>query len=515
MSFDALPPELYSAILDLVPATELQPTVLSVTRAIPLSPVPVHYIFRSIRITYPDQAISLYRRLRLPQETETNEANSRSELQQIAEWVKELSIESWNVDAEVVINIIRLLGMPKLRSLAIWIGPKNFAPEHLEEVFSQPFLSLQRLSLRFRPYVQKATYYQFLKGAYFDSTLSALSRWPESDLRTLSIVQDPLDNAFLQEQKQTFAQPIVFFRFDITSLLLSPPFSSSLTSLRLRIPSRPVLRSLSNRHEVLPLDLEFLDLSTSGVLESEIDMLLIRFAALKHIVLNDCSIMQGDPHERMWHALGKRLALVGVKRAKEREKQLKTWIESRKNARNAPAPTDNPERNVARRAKPGRKGLATAAISLRGASYEAPLPIPGKPSQTKKFKKEKEGPNRAPLPIPGIPKRSKKEKMPSSYSKVRILPSLPTLLSLSLVLPSATEPARHPMIRAEFQEGWAEGVAQLTITRARLRTSAGNGYRIMRVSVASDNGNLSASEGSASSSEERQVVWKTWKMSIG
>lgn len=151
LSFDALPAELYTAILDFVPPSELQRTVLSVTRAIPLSRVCVYYIFRSIRITHPDQAISLYRRLRHAQETRFDGAKPRSELEEIANWVEELSIESWNVDAEVVINIIRLLGMPRLGSLTIWIGPNNFAPEHLEDIFSKPFPSLRRLSLRFRP----------------------------------------------------------------------------------------------------------------------------------------------------------------------------------------------------------------------------------------------------------------------------------------------------------------------------------------------------------------------------
>jgi len=36
------------------------------------------------------------------------------------------------------------------------------------------------------------------------------------------------------------------------------------------------------------------------------------------------------------------------------------------------------------------------------------------------------------------------------------------------------------MIRGEFEEGWAEGVAVLAITRSRLRASAGNGVRVMK-----------------------------------
>jgi hypothetical protein len=53
------------------------------------------------------------------------------------------------VDAEIVINLIRLL--PNLQALTIWVGPSSFAPEHLEELLSEPLLGLRYLSLRFRP----------------------------------------------------------------------------------------------------------------------------------------------------------------------------------------------------------------------------------------------------------------------------------------------------------------------------------------------------------------------------
>ena len=139
MSFDQLPTELYESVLSHVPSSELQQTLLSVTRAIPSSPVPISRLFHRIRITYPARAVHLYRRLR-PRKGNNNEA---------ADWVKEFSIECWSVDADVVVNLIRLL--PKLQTLNIWIGPNNFTPEHLEELFLKPFLGLNYLSLRFRP----------------------------------------------------------------------------------------------------------------------------------------------------------------------------------------------------------------------------------------------------------------------------------------------------------------------------------------------------------------------------
>ena len=142
MSFTNLPAELYESIFNHVPSSDLQQTVLSVTRAIPLSPVPISSLFRSIRIAYPVQAIHLYRRLRV-KKTDTGLSGNETA------WVKEFSIESWSVDADVILNLVRLL--PKLQTLNIWIGPENFTPEHLEELFLKPSFELKHLSLRFRP----------------------------------------------------------------------------------------------------------------------------------------------------------------------------------------------------------------------------------------------------------------------------------------------------------------------------------------------------------------------------
>lgn len=144
MSFDQLPTELYESIFSYIPSSELQQTLLSVTRAIPLSPVPISRLFHSIRITYPARAVRLYRRLRTGKRNSTDLSGSEA-----ADLVKEFSIECWSVDADVIVNLVQLL--PKLRTLNIWIGPDNFTPEHLEELFLKPFLGLKYLSLRFRP----------------------------------------------------------------------------------------------------------------------------------------------------------------------------------------------------------------------------------------------------------------------------------------------------------------------------------------------------------------------------
>lgn len=53
--------------------------------------------------------------------------------------------------------------LPDVRTLMLNVGT-NFAPEHLEEMFSDPRTDIERMEMRFRPYVEQASYYQFLKG---------------------------------------------------------------------------------------------------------------------------------------------------------------------------------------------------------------------------------------------------------------------------------------------------------------------------------------------------------------
>jgi hypothetical protein len=152
MSFAKLPLELYEAIILHVPSRDLQYTVLSISRALPFFPVPLRDLFRCIRITRPEQAILLYRRLRL-RNRPTLQANldglEEATQDKAASWIREVFIESWSVDADVVLNLIKLI--PRLNLLDLWIGPNNFTPEHLEELFEKPIPGLIYLSLRFRP----------------------------------------------------------------------------------------------------------------------------------------------------------------------------------------------------------------------------------------------------------------------------------------------------------------------------------------------------------------------------
>ncbi|EDR15269.1 uncharacterized protein LACBIDRAFT_301328 [Laccaria bicolor S238N-H82] len=117
--------------------------------------------------------------------------------------------------------------------------------------------------------------------------------------------------------------------------------------------------------------------------------------------------------EGEWSAIGKRCALAGVQRAREKEKTLKTWFET---------------------------WLAAANVGNDDVLAEAAAVLPSQPSlSTRRFE------------IPNI----------------RILPHLPMLTTLSMAAASI-KPDMYPALIAEFEARWAEGVAQLAITRARL-----------------------------------------------
>ncbi|KAG1760342.1 hypothetical protein EDD22DRAFT_81932 [Suillus occidentalis] len=430
---DGLPAELYSAIISHLPADSFQQDVLALTRAIPRSPVPLHHLFERIRLKHAQQAVQLYSRLH----NATDERN----------WVKDFGMVTWTVDADVIVNLLGIL--PRISSLLLFVGP-NFAPEHLQEIFHKPRDNLCFLSLRFRPYVMQATYYQFLKGAYFDTTLTALSRWPPYQLPTLSIVQDPPEP--LISSAKHFAQPLVFFRLEPISVLLGSEYISSLMHLRLRIPSRQVSRFISSIPSSVPA-LRLLDLSTCNILASDMEGMLIRFHGLQHMILDGCSVARDQSQATEWNNIGKICATATVRRAKAREKELKTWLQH--NAATATTPAGIPQ-PAARRIRPGRRGLATATISLREeptASEPDVIHVP------------------AGIVIP----------------KVRVVPSSPTLLSLCTSASFITD-VQHKTIREEFEKGWNEGLVQLAAVKSRLYASWTNGIRMMRITADASGG---------------------------
>lgn len=147
-SFAELPTELYEAIFSHIAYPDLQQVVLAVTRAIPLSAVPTQALYESINVTRPQQAVPLYRRLR-QQPSHGKGKQSGHGHHGVGGLVRNFTIDTWEVDADVIVNIMPFLS--RLHSLTIRVGPRNFAPEHLEEIFTNPMPSLRTLSLRFKP----------------------------------------------------------------------------------------------------------------------------------------------------------------------------------------------------------------------------------------------------------------------------------------------------------------------------------------------------------------------------
>jgi len=98
----------------------------------------------------------------------------------------------------------------------------------------------------------------------------------------------------------------------------------------------------------------------------------------------------------------------------------------------------------------GRRGLATATISLRESSARNSSVTTTVPS----------GVN-------------------ATATKIRILPSFSSLASLAITTSSQIPVERHADIRADFDRGWMEGLARVTATRNRLRQSWQNGTRVV------------------------------------
>ncbi|EJC98594.1 uncharacterized protein FOMMEDRAFT_128866 [Fomitiporia mediterranea MF3/22] len=437
MSLSSLPSELYCAIISHLDDQVVQSTVLTLTRTIPDAPIPLKRLFERIRIRTPKSAVQLYQRLR----------GGKTE----AHHVRELSIETWSADAQVIINLLALLD--DLTNLALFVGP-NFAPENLLEVFERPRERLEVLSLRFRPYVQRANYYHFLKGAYFDPAISAIASWPSSSLRSLSIVQDPLVD------QGPFAQPLVFFGLKEFLPLSISTAAQGITILRIRIPARDVGPHLAVSPNAFP-SLRTLDLSTGNIKGQQLTRLLARFDRVEHVKLDGCAMLAGrEPSE--WGALGMDCALIGEKRARDRERALKAWREMHTQL------TLDQAQQPQRRIRAGRKGLATATISIRSASdpvLPASNPYGGTESDA--------------VPPPPIDPAVLQH-------KVRIAPLPPSLLTITATAPppipgidASMDLSEHfGTFREEFAEGWKAGINRLRASWSRLRTSAKNNVHI-------------------------------------
>ncbi|KAK7695336.1 hypothetical protein QCA50_002527 [Cerrena zonata] len=450
-----LPFELYSDILDYVPKHELQKAAVGLIGAIPRSPVPRHYALRCVRLTYPGQIIRLYQRLRKEKE--------------IVYLIETFLLETWNADADSVVNVMKLLvKFGRTKEVRMFIG-LNFTPEHVLEIFQTPWADLKLLSLRFRPYVQRATYYQFLAGAYFDSTLEALSKWPGEDclLPKLSIIQDPIDSSLAPSNK--FAQPIVFFSLDPIQKLAVSQLAYEVKHLRIRIPARRFTKFLHSAPGSYP-SLNLLDISTSHVAEADVEAILGRFNKLEHLIMDGCGVisqratMEDEERRALWVGLGKTMAIAGKKAARQREKKLKQWFEmidlqhamERSKIQENDQPVQPARPAPRRRANKGRKGLATSTISLR----KTPPP--------RDSPRDYQGGTNSSITVP--------------TRRIRIVAPQPRLLTVSLNAPvhrgTSNLSTVCDSIRADFEQGWAEGLSILARDRHQVKQSRQLGVQV-------------------------------------
>lgn len=133
---------------------------------------------------------------------------------------------------------------------------------------------------------------------------------------------------------------------------------------------------------------------------------------------------------------------------------------------------------VGRRSRPGRRGLATATISFR--TVDPPPAAPSTAPATPAAPRTSAAPATPTEPAePALPETlgkthgkmhrktsGKAEKQRAT--RIRVLPALPSLVSLSETLSPVVKPERYPAIRSEFAEGWEEGIAQLAVRQSSL-----------------------------------------------
>jgi hypothetical protein len=205
-----------------------------------------------------------------------------------------------------------------------------------------------------------------------------------------------------------------------------------------------------------------LDLSTCLVRDGEIQPLLARFARLRHIVLDGSSLIRGSElREEDWAELGRVCALGGVRRAKDREAALRTWLEAHAESFAQPEVETAAEAEASaakaaqaeRRARKGRKGVASAKVMLRDSA------VSGSGSSSKK------GSGSAAQP---------------TVPRIRVLPPFPTLRSLTTTASALVPPEDRPIVYESLALGWLEGIRQVRAHRTRLRTSWERGVRVMR-----------------------------------
>ncbi|KAB5589194.1 hypothetical protein CTheo_7369 [Ceratobasidium theobromae] len=468
-----LPSEIYTVILSHVPPGDRQTTVLNLTRALPRSPVPRNQIYDHIIVHTPPAVWHLYKLFRKQKGDEGDTYNPSNQ-------VKSISIQVWMADADLVVNLLALL--PDVPIMRIFVGT-TYSPEHLQDIFTRPRLALRTLNLRFKPYVERATYLPFLKGAYFDSTIVQLTKWPVTEdkhLKYLSIAQDtisyethvkfaqPLVSAAFPRKFYTLRFPKAFFSLEPLAKLATSPVGQYIQALRVSVPAKPVTTHLGSQADSFPR-LKILDISTTTLPPPNAERAIGRLLGqlnLHHIII-DRSAGPMPRDSPAWAALGRACALAKVEKAKQKEREIQEWVDMKRReeevaiaqanqAEQAPAvqPAPNVPVPTSRARRRGRRGLATSTISLRDSQPQF-------------------------ISLQNTPNSSSSSSGPITR-RIRIVPSPPTLRTFSTAFVGPSNPTaqqRSDWGRA-FVQGFLDGCGSLNAIWKRMQDSAT--VRVMR-----------------------------------
>lgn len=128
------------------------------------------HLFTHLRVGRPEQLRPMWERLREERYRDGEDQDDRddddddqdddSSTRGLLRHVQSFTLSCFSGDADLLNNVLRLV--PSIRRLSLNLGT-NFAPEHLAEAFQVRRERVECVEIRFRPYVDRATYYQFLK----------------------------------------------------------------------------------------------------------------------------------------------------------------------------------------------------------------------------------------------------------------------------------------------------------------------------------------------------------------
>jgi hypothetical protein len=316
------------------------------------------------------------------------------------------------------------------------------------------------------------TCFGIIKGIYFDSLFERLAVLPSNpQFKHFSFVQDILPrNPPGTEKNAEIAQPLVLFKTFCIATFATSPLAASLTHLRLRIPQRSILTSLtasSTSTTVLPPShglprpfpsLEYLDISTTFVpLGPSFGALLRRHAGLQHLVLDRVSGFAAADPEAV-EQLGRMCASYGVDKSKEVGRILRSrraeWEAEQRVLAEAANDNNNDEDGAQDDRRGGGEQRWRGALSRRRMARSGYNSPPASFYQNHNEEPERPLSERLAASSSSARPPRRRRWIPS---KVLVLPAAPSLATVSCGVDSVSEEARMALNEA-FYRGWRKGV---------------------------------------------------------